>query len=175
MIRNKLAAAAFGLLVALPLSVQTAAAQGMHGFDHGGPGGPGGMHGGDGSRFLMLLKSANLTQAQEAQVRLILNSNRTQMRSLHQQLQSLHEKISDKLLGPGTVAASDLKPLIDKASHIEATLNQSMADTALSIRNILTPAQVAKLADVHAKLNSIHKQIQGLMGHGDDMPPDGDN
>jgi Spy/CpxP family protein refolding chaperone len=133
------------------------------------------MHGGDGSRFLMLLKSANLTPAQESQVHLILNSNRMQMRLLHQQLQSLHEKISGKLLGPGTVTASDLKPLVDKASHIEATLNQSMTDTALSIRNVLTPAQIAKLAEVHTKLNSIHKQIQGIMGHGEDMPEDGDN
>ena len=65
------------------------------------------------------------------------------MRSLGQQLRSLHGKISDKLLGPGTVTASDLKPLVDKASRIEATLNQSMTDTALSIRNILTPAQIA--------------------------------
>jgi Spy/CpxP family protein refolding chaperone len=172
MIRNKLAAAALGLLVALPLIAQPGAAQGMHGFGHGPMGG---MHGGDGSRFLMLLKSANLTPAQESQVHLILNSNRMQMRSLHQQLQSLHEKISDKLLGPGTVTASDLKPLVDKASHIEATLNQSMTDTALSIRNVLTPAQIAKLAEVHTKLNSIHKQIQGIMGHGEDMPEDGDN
>jgi len=172
MIRNKLAAVALGLLIALPLCIQTGAAQGMHGFGHGPMGG---MHGGDGSRFLMLLKSANLTSAQEAQVRLILDSNRTQMRSLHQQLMSLHQKISDKLLGPGTVTASDLKPLVDKASHIEATLNQSMTDTALSIRNILTPSQVAKLAEVHAKLSNIHKQIQGIMGHGEDMPDDGDN
>ena len=172
MIRNKLAAAVFGLLVALPLTAQTGFAQGMHGFGHGPMGG---MHGGDSSHFLMLLKSANLTPAQESQVHLILNSNRMQMRSLGQQLRSLHEKISDKLLGPGTVTASDLKPLVDKASHIEATLNQSMTDTALSIRNILTPAQIAKLAEVHAKLDSIHKQIQGIMGHGEDGPEDGDN
>jgi Spy/CpxP family protein refolding chaperone len=171
MIRNKLAAAALGLLVALPLTAQTVSAQGMHGFDHGGMGG---MHG-DGSRFLMLLKSANLTPAQESQVQLILNSNRAQMRSLGQELRSLHEKISEKLLGPGTVTASDLKPLVDKATHLEGTLNQSMTDTALSIRNVLTPAQIAKLAEVHTKLNGIHKQFQGLMGRGEDTPEDGQN
>jgi Spy/CpxP family protein refolding chaperone len=172
MIRNKLAAAALGLLVALPLTAQTGSAQGMHGF---GDGPMAGMHGGDGSRFLMLLKSANLTQAQESQIQLILNSNKMQMKSLRQQLMSLHEKISDKLLGPGTVTASDLKPLVDQATHLEGTLNQSMTDTALSIRNVLTPAQVTKLAEVHDKLHSIHKQIQGIMGHGGDMPEDGDN
>lgn len=172
MIRNKLAAAALGLLVALPLTAQTGAAEGMGGFSHGGM--HGGMHG-DGSRFLMLLKSANLTAAQQAQVHLILNTNRAQMQSLRQQLMGLHEQISNKLLGPGTVTAADLKPLVDKASHLEAKLNQSMTDTALSIRNVLTPAQVAELAEVHAKLNSIHKQIQGIMGHGEDAPEDGEN
>ena len=175
MIRNKLAAAAFVRLVALPFAVQPASAQGMGGFGHGGQGSMhAGMHG-DGSRFLMLLKSANLTAAQESQVHLILNTNRAQMRSLHQQLMSLHEQISDKLLGSGSVSAADLKPLVDKASHLEATLNQSMTDTALSIRNVLTPAQIGKLAEVHAKLNNIHKQIQGIMGHGADMPEGGDN
>jgi Spy/CpxP family protein refolding chaperone len=98
-----------------------------------------------------------------------------QMEGLHKQLRSLHEKISDKLLSPGPVSSSDLKPLVDKASHLEATLNENMTDTALSIRNVLTPAQITKLAEVHAKLNGIHKQLQGLMGH--DMPPEegGDN
>ena len=165
MIRNKIAAAALGLLVALPLSIEAGSAQGMGGgYGHGMDGMHGGMHG-DGSHFLMLLKSANLTPAQESQVHLILNSNKSEMQSLRQQLMGLHEQISNKLLGPGTVTAADLKPLVDKATHLEGALNQSMTDTALSIRNILTPAQIAKLAEVHTKLNSIHKQIQGIMGH----------
>ncbi len=146
MIRNKLAAAALGLLVALPVA---ASAQGMGGgFSHGGM--RGGMHG-DSGHFLMMLKSANLTAAQQSQVQLILSTNRQQMQSLRQQLMSIHEKISDKLLGTGSVTSADLKPLVDKASHLEAALNQNMTDTALSVRNVLTPAQVAKLADVHAK------------------------
>ena len=174
MIRNKLAAAALGLLVALPLTAGAGFAQHM-GF-HGGPGGPGGpgMHG-DGSRFLMLLRSANLTAAQEGQVHLILNNNRAQMQSLHQQLMSLHEQISAKLLSPGAISASDLKPLVDKASRLEATLNQNMTETAIAIRNVLTPAQITKLAETHAKLESIHKQIKGIMGPGPDMPPPDDN
>jgi Spy/CpxP family protein refolding chaperone len=170
MIRHKLAAAALGLLVALPLTTSAGFAQhmGFHGGP-GGPGGPGGMH--DGSRLLMLLRSANLTAAQEAQVHLILNNNRGQMESLRQQLMSLHEKISAKLLSPGTVTSADLKPLVDKASRLEATLNENMTECAVSIRNVLTPAQVSKLAETHAKLESIHKQIKGLMGPGSDMPP----
>jgi Spy/CpxP family protein refolding chaperone len=170
MIRNKLAAAAIGLLVALPLAASAQGAGG--GFSHGG------MHGGmhqDGGRFLMMLKAANLTAAQQSQVHLILSTNRGQMQSLRQQLMSIHEQISDKLLSTGSVSAADLKPLVTKASHLEATLNENMTDTAVAIRNVLTPAQVSKLAEVHAKMRSIHQQIQGIMGHGGDMPQGDDN
>ena len=167
MIRNKLAAAALGLLVALPLAAP-ASAQGMGA--HHGMGMPG-----DGSQLIMILKSANLTPSQESQIHLILNSNREQMKSLRQQLMSLHEKISDRILGAGSVSASDLKPMVDEATRIEGTLNQNMTDTALAIRGVLTPAQIAKLADVHAKLHSIQKQLHGLMGHGGEMQDDGGN
>lgn len=158
MIRYKfLAAAALGFLAALPMTTQAASAQSM--------GHMGGMHGGH-SQFLMLLHSANLTQAQQSQIHLILDSHKAQMRSLHQQLESLHSQISDKLLSSGSVSSADLKPLVDKASHIEATLNQSMTDTALSIRNVLTPDQLSHVAQVHDKLRSLHTQVQSLMGHG---------
>jgi Spy/CpxP family protein refolding chaperone len=163
MIRNKfIAAAAFGLMAALPL---TASAQGMPGMGHG----PMAMHGG-GSPFMMLLKSANLTPEQRSQVELVLRSNRTQMEAMHQQLQALHEKISDKILSPGTVTSADLKPLVDQASRIEAKVNQNMAETAIAIRNVLTPDQVKRLAELHTKLHSLHSQIQDLMGR--DGPDD---
>ena len=177
MTRSKLAvAAAFGLLCAQPLMTQAASAQcGGMAMPGGGMGHSAmGMHGG-GSPFLMLLRSASLTPAQQSQVQLILNSNKTQMQGLHQQLFTLHEQIAAKLLGPGAVTAGDLRPLIQQASRLEADLNHNMADTALAIRNILTPQQVKRLAEVHLKLHSLHMQIQKLMGaSGQEMSePDG--
>jgi Spy/CpxP family protein refolding chaperone len=152
MIRHKfLAAAAFGFLAILPLGAQAQHMGGMHG-DH--------------SQFMMLLHSANLTQAQQSQIHLILNSQRGQTHAMYQQLEALHEQISDKLLSSGSVAAADLKPLVDKASHIEATLNQSRTETAIAIRNVLTADQLSHVAQVHAKLKSLHTQVQSLMGHG---------
>lgn len=171
MIGSKLiAAAALGVLCLQPLTIQTAsAACGMGGnFGHASMD----MHGG-GSPFLMLLQSANLTAAQKSQVQLILNSNSSQTQGLHQQLQALHEQIAAKLLGPGQVTSSDLKPLIQQASRIETDLNQSMMDTALAIRNVLTPEQVRRLAAVHEKLHSLHTQIQKLMGSTPDMGDSG--
>ena len=155
----RVAAVTLGLLCA-PLMAGSSAAQGMdHGFGHSGMG----MHGG-GSPFLMLLKSANLTPAQQQQVQLILNSNRGKMQAIHQQLFALHEQISAKLFSAGAVTSADLKPLVQQASRLEADLNQNMADTAVAIRNILTSDQVKHLAEVQQKLHSLHSQMQGLMG-----------
>jgi Spy/CpxP family protein refolding chaperone len=153
------AAAALGFVLSLP-----AAAQPMGGLGHG----MGGMHEGH-SPFLMLLKSADLTASQQSQVHLILNSNKAEMGSVYRQLESLHEQIANKLLAPGAVTSADLKPLVDKASRLEASLNQSKAETAIAIRNVLTAAQVAKLAEVHGKLHKLHMQVQSLMGDGDDL------
>ncbi|HWA90636.1 MAG TPA: periplasmic heavy metal sensor [Rhizomicrobium sp.] len=152
MIRKTLLAAAFALAAAAPAS-----AQGMEGH-----GGMGGMH----SSFMMMIRSADLTPAQRSQVHLILSSNKTRTMATYRQLESLHEQIAAKLLAPGTVTAVDLKPLVDKASRLEAGLNQSKAETALAIRNVLTPAQVAKLAEVRGKLHNLHMQVQSLMGGG---------
>jgi Spy/CpxP family protein refolding chaperone len=155
MIRHKfLAAAAVSLMAALPL-----AAQAQEG--HMGP-----PRGGDHSQFMMLLHSANLTQQQQSQIHTILDSQREKTRSMHQKLEALHEQISDKLLSAGAVSASDLKPLVDRASHIEAALNESRTETAVAIRNVLTADQLGHVAQVHAKLRSLHSQVQSLMGHG---------
>jgi Spy/CpxP family protein refolding chaperone len=151
-------------LLATPMAIQTAAAQhmtAMHMGDHG----MGGMHG---SPFMMLLRSADLTPAQQQQIQLILNSNKPQMEALHAQLRSVHEQFAAKLLGQGTVTAADLKPLLEQAARAEADLTENMATTALAVRNVLTPAQIKKLADVHHKLHALHNQIQGLMGSGDE-------
>jgi len=176
MIRSKYLAGTI-LSLACALSAQPTLAQGM---DMHSPSmamhshGMGAMHMG-GSPFLMLLKSANLTPAQQSQVRLILNSNRAQMQSLHRQLMTLHEQIAGKLLTPGQVTSADLKPLIQKASSLEADLNQNMAETAVAIRNVLTADQVKRLAEVHQKLHSLHTQIQSLMGPAQDMSEPDDN
>jgi len=166
----RVAAVTLGLLCA-PLMAAPSAAQGMGpgmGMGHGG-----GMMGMHGSPFMMLLKSANLNASQQQQVQLILNSDRAKMEGIHKQLFALHEQISGKLFSTGSVTSADLKPLVAQASKLEAELNQSMADTAIAIRNVLTADQIKHLAEVQQKLHSLHAQMQCLMGH--PGPDDGDN
>jgi Spy/CpxP family protein refolding chaperone len=158
------AAVVAGLLVAAPASAQ----HGMSGMamssGHGGMGhGMDAMTGGD-SHFMMLLKSANLTPQQHAQVRQILQGEKAQMKSVYLAFHSLHEQIAAKLLAPGNVTAADLAPLEAKANRYHEQISRDMVNTALAIRNILTPEQIARLSQVHQQLQSLHAQIRSLLG-----------
>lgn len=156
-----LAAATAGLIVAQPLAAQPPG----HGMGHMGMGmGHMGMMHDGGSPFMMLLKSANLTDAQRAQVHEILKAERAQMKSVHQQFAAIHEQLADKLLSPGKVTAAELAPLQQKANRYQQQIDQSMVDTAIAIRNVLTSDQLNHLAQVHNQLKSLHSQIQSLMG-----------
>lgn len=134
---------------------------------HGGMGGHMGMGGGD-SHFMMLLRSANLTSAQHAQVREILQSERAQMKAVYQGMHAVHDELAAKLLRPGALTAADLAPLEQKAVHYQEQIDRDMVDTALAIRNVLTPDQITRLAQVHQQLQKLHAQMHSLMGSDDD-------
>ena len=133
------------------------------------------MGGHDGASFMMLLKSADLTTAQHSQLREIMQSERAQMKGVYQKFHALHEQISEKLLSPGSVTASDLGPLEQKMFHYQQQIDQSMVDTALAIRNILTTEQLNHLSKVHQQLEGLHSQIQSLMGSDQGEPGDEPN
>jgi Spy/CpxP family protein refolding chaperone len=152
------ATAAIGLFCAPPLLAQTPTAT----TNAGGGLGHHAMHGSF-SHFGMLLKSANLTTAQQAQVHQILEANKAQSKALFLQLKAVREQISAKLLAT-SVTAANLAPLQQQLTHTQQLMNQDMIDTALAIRNVLTPEQVARLAQVHQQLQGLHQQIESLMG-----------
>jgi Spy/CpxP family protein refolding chaperone len=153
-----------GPLAAQPMSSPPEHA-GMHHM--GGMGRMGGMHDG-GSAFMMLLRSADLTAAQRGQLRDILQAQKAQMKAVHRQFRQVHEQLAEKLLSPGTVTAAELAPLEQKALHCQQQIDHGMIDTALAIRNILTPDQLSRVSQVHQKLESLHAQIRSVMGSGED-------
>jgi protein CpxP len=171
-----LLAAAAGLFFALPASAQNSMSSmssmppGHDGMGHMGHMGHMGMGHDSGSPFMMLLKSANLTEAQKQQVHEIMKSEHAQMKSVHQQFEAIHEQLADRLLSPGKVTAADIAPLEQKAYRLQQQIDQGMVDTALSIRNILTSDQLNHLAQVHKQLQSLHTQIQSIMGSDQDGP-----
>jgi Spy/CpxP family protein refolding chaperone len=165
-----LASIVAGLLLAYPALGQTGMDAMPMPHSHGAMGAPMGMGGGD-SHFMMLLKSANLTSAQHAQVREILQNERAQMKPVYEGMHAVHEQLAAKLLRAGAVTAADLAPIEQKAVRYQEQIDRSMIETALAIRNVLTPEQIARLAQVHQKLQNLHAQIRSLMGpEGDESP-----
>jgi Spy/CpxP family protein refolding chaperone len=162
---------AAGLLLALSASSQSMDSMAA---PHAGGGMGHHMHamGGGDSHFMMLLRSANLTPQQHAQVRQILKSEKQQMNSFYAGFHAVHEQLAAKLLAPGAVTAVDLAPLEQKASKYQQQIGRNMIETALAIRNVLTPEQIARLAQVHQQLQSLHEQIHNLMGSDTDEAGD---
>lgn len=168
-IRSMFAGAAVAALICVQTPIAgSAAAQGMGMAEEMGSG-MAMMHG-SGSHFLMLLRSANLSPGQQSQVRQILHSNAQPMHAIRQQMQVIHEQLANKLFATGRVSAADLKPQIAQLAQLQQQMDENMLDTALSIRSVLTPQQLAKLAQVHAQLLNLHKQVQSLMGPEADSP-----
>jgi len=135
-------------------------------FGHFGHGGPMPMP------LMMVLRHANLTADQKAKVHQIMESNMTQARPLMKELHGIDEQISDKLLSTTPVSNADLEPLQKRESQIHQQLDQQMLASALQIRNLLTPDQLSRVADLHKKLKALRDQIHALMGE-DEQPPPG--
>jgi Spy/CpxP family protein refolding chaperone len=129
-------------------------------YGRGGMGGPSSMmHGEDPMRILQGLK---LTPDQETQVHKILETNRAGLKDLFEQLRAAQDALAMKLLSPGNLSVSDLKPLLDKTLQIRQQLAEHGLDAMLAVRAVLTPDQLAQAAERRKKLKDLEAQFQAL-------------
>ena len=129
-----------------------------------GRGGPWGRDGGMALPFL--IRSANLTPEQETKVRGILSAHRTATRNALEQLRRAQDELADKLLAAGPVQTPDIQPQLQQIGQLREQLLQDSAQIALEVRTVLTPEQLAKAAQVKARM----KQLQAEMHHLFDRP-----
>jgi Spy/CpxP family protein refolding chaperone len=159
------------------------------------PGGPGGMmpdpppgggprfmmrhgdggHGmmGEGGGFLLplVLHRANLSPEQRDKVRKILQSDRESLQKLFSDLRKANDDLSKKLLAPGDLTLSGLKPELDAVSSLRRQLMEQGIKTALEVRKVLTAEQLAKVAEVKQRMDKLHAEMRDLMEEGDEPPP----
>jgi len=140
-----------------------------------GGGGPMGHHGfrghGNGMDVLgvplpLLLKSANLTDAQKTQIHAIFQARRTSRKAEFEQLKTAKEAIAAKFTSTGTVAAADLSSSVSTITQIHDQMTNEQIQDAIAIRNVLTPTQLAQISATKAKLDSIHAEMKALWTHG---------
>jgi Spy/CpxP family protein refolding chaperone len=147
-------------IVALSLWATTVYAQPHHGL---GPMGAGPMMGeGPGMMLPMVLKGIDLTDAQEKQVRTIMQTHRATFRTLFGDLRTAQEEMADKLFAPGDVRAEDLTSQSERVSQLREQLMQEGLKVALEVRGVLTPAQLAKAAELKERMRALHTEMRGL-------------
>ena len=117
---------------------------------------------GDGELWLMI-RAANLTPEQQTRVRAILSAHRTTARPLIEQLRQAQQELGGKLLAPGQVQAADLQPQLQRIGQLRDQLAQDSAGAALEVRAVLTPEQLARVAQTKERLRQLREEMRQLM------------
>jgi Spy/CpxP family protein refolding chaperone len=118
-----------------------------------------------GPRMLpLIVRTAGLSDVQRAQVREIVAAHRPQVRQISGQLRAAHEALRAKLSGTDAVTEADLAPLVQQISQLREQLTQERLRVALEIRSLLTPEQLARVAQARARLEELRREMRGLVG-----------
>ena len=69
----------------------------------------------------------------------------------------------DKLFAAGDLKVGDLKPELDRLTRARAQLMDHAVTTALDIRKVLTPEQLARTAKIKDRMRALHEQMRDLV------------
>jgi Spy/CpxP family protein refolding chaperone len=105
-----------------------------------------------------LVRGAELTEDQKAQVRQILDTHRPRLRQLRSDLRASHAQLMGRLHAPGPVTAEELAPLAAAVEQLRTQLDQEVLQAALEVRALLTPEQLAKAAEALQRQRERHEQ-----------------
>jgi Spy/CpxP family protein refolding chaperone len=117
---------------------------------------------GDGELWLMI-RASNLTPEQQTRVRAILSAHRKSASPVVEQLRQAQQELGTKLLAPGQVQAADLQPQLQRISQLRDQLAQDSAAAALEVRAVLTPEQLARVAQTKDRLKQLREEMRQLM------------
>jgi hypothetical protein len=118
------------------------------------------------SPFMMFLKMANLTPAQQAQIHQVMEVQGKKSAVMMEQLRTVEEQISTRLLSPQPLKLGDLAPLEKQAAQLKQQIDENLVETSLAVRNVLTSDQLKHLAQEREQLESLRRQIETLIGPG---------
>ena len=114
----------------------------------------------------MVLKRADLTPDQQNQVRKIMDDDHQQLRALFAKLQAANNQLADKLFGPGTVTAADVAPQVQQVTQLRQQLMEQGVKTALAVRAVLTPDQLAKVRQMKDRIDQLQTEMRTLLEGG---------
>jgi Spy/CpxP family protein refolding chaperone len=159
-----LAALALVGVGSVPLAAQPMGGPPMGGPPMGGPPMGAMMHGDSPAMMLrMVLKQADLTPDQQNQVRKIMGADHQNLRALFARLNTANSQLADKLFAPGTVQAADLTPQIQQITQLRQQLMEQGVKTALAIRAVLTPQQLAKVSQTKDRIEKLQAEMRSIL------------
>jgi len=138
--------------------------------------GMGGPHGlmpfGDDPGMMLpaLLQGVGLTDDQQKQVREILKTNHQTLFSLFDRLRTANQALADRLVAADNVTEQDLQPLVDQVMTARGDIVRQGLKVVLQVRQVLTPEQLAKAAEVKTKLRELRAQMHELLGDPSTIP-----
>jgi Spy/CpxP family protein refolding chaperone len=147
-------------IVVLSLWAPTVYGQPRHGMGGMGPGRM--MEDGPGMLLPLVLKGIELTDAQEKRVQEIMAAHRATFRTLFSELQAAHKDLADKLFAPGNVRLEDFTTQTQRLAQLRDQLMQEGLKVAIEVRELLTPAQLAKAAEIKDRMRALHTEMRGL-------------
>lgn len=124
--------------------------------------GHGRMFGGGAMMLPLVLKHAQLTPEQTKQIETIMASDRQTLRALSAQLDAANSQLTNKLFAPGPVQAADLMPQVQQIASLRQQLMEQAVKTALSIRAVLTPEQLAKVSQLNDRIQKLHAEMRSI-------------
>jgi Spy/CpxP family protein refolding chaperone len=166
---SKFSRAIVPVVMALVLVAAVAHVASSNSGGFGGHMGRHGMHGGMdalGIPLPILLKTANLTDAQKQQIHQIFESRHTARKAEYEQLKAAKEQIAAKYTSTGAVTASDLSGPVQQLTQLQTQMTNEQIQDAIAVRNVLTPAQLQQVAQTKTKLDQIHSEMHALFGQG---------
>jgi Spy/CpxP family protein refolding chaperone len=149
----------FGFIFIALVSPALAEGPGMF-YGRGGMGGPGFFM--QGENPMRILQGIKLTPDQETQVRNILEKKHADLRDLFDQLRAAQDALTTKLLSPGALSDSDMKPLLARTLQARQQLAERSLATMLEVRAVLTRDQLAQAASKRARIIELENQLREL-------------
>jgi len=119
---------------------------------------------GDGPSIMLplVLRHANLTADQQTQVHKIMDADHQNLQALSKQLQTANNQLADKLFAPGAVQATDLTPQVQQITQLRQQLMEQGLKTALAIRAVLTPEQLAKVSQLKDRMEKLQAEMRSV-------------
>jgi len=112
----------------------------------------------------LLLRTADLTPAQRARVHEIMRGHDRRLQQLSSDLRTATEALTDDLFTTGAVSREDVDARLRRVADVRSQLMREGVSVALAVREVLTPEQLTRAAEVHSRLKRLHGEMKTLIG-----------